>query len=142
MKKMTDKRCVSVRAYKCSILYLVTYLVLHAQEMRNFLPLPLHEKKNCSDRMMAEQRKELFRQLKEEEEEEREKDTVKTLRQAKRKPTLQIQTPARHELKTALLKQSKWKPIRNDNFTTSSQLTFEFIYLRVLFIPSKHSERM
>ncbi|XP_019725240.1 cilia- and flagella-associated protein 100 [Hippocampus comes] len=76
------------------------------KEMRNFLPLPLHEKKNDSARMMAEQRKELFRQLKEEEEEEQEKDKVKTLRQAKRKPTLQIQTPARHELKTALLKQT------------------------------------
>ncbi|XP_051930848.1 cilia- and flagella-associated protein 100 [Hippocampus zosterae] len=76
------------------------------KEMHNFLPLPLHEKKNYSARMMAEQKKELFGHLKEEDEEEPEKDKVKTLRQAKRKPTLPKQTPARHQLKTNLLKQT------------------------------------
>ncbi|XP_054648207.1 cilia- and flagella-associated protein 100 isoform X2 [Dunckerocampus dactyliophorus] len=70
------------------------------KEMRNFLPLPIHEKMSYSARMMAEQRKELAKQLTEEDE------SVKMLKQAKRKPTLPIQTPARRELKTALLKQT------------------------------------
>ncbi|XP_077434638.1 cilia- and flagella-associated protein 100 [Vanacampus margaritifer] len=58
---------------------------------------------NHAARMMAEQRKALFKQLKEEEEEEQ--DEVKMQKQAKSKPTLQTQTTARRGLKTALLKQ-------------------------------------
>ncbi|XP_057707190.1 cilia- and flagella-associated protein 100 isoform X1 [Corythoichthys intestinalis] len=74
-------------------------------EMHSFLSLPIHKKTNYTARMMAEQRKEILKQLKEEEEEEQVKERVKILKQAKSKPTLQIQTPARRELKTALLKQ-------------------------------------
>ncbi|XP_077389235.1 cilia- and flagella-associated protein 100 isoform X2 [Festucalex cinctus] len=64
-------------------------------ELRNFLPLPIHQKTNYAAQMMAEQRKELLTQLKEEEEE----------KQDKSKPTPQLQTTARRGLKTALLKQ-------------------------------------
>ncbi|XP_061758153.1 cilia- and flagella-associated protein 100 [Nerophis ophidion] len=67
--------------------------------MRNFLSLPIHEKTTYSTRMIAEQRKELFKQLKEEE-------SVNMLKQARSKPTLPMQTPARRELKLALLKQT------------------------------------
>ncbi|XP_037118408.1 cilia- and flagella-associated protein 100 [Syngnathus acus] len=74
-------------------------------EMRYFLSLPIHKKTNHATQMMAEQRKALFKQLKEEEEEEKEKDKVKMLKQAKSKPTLQTQTTARRGLKIALLKQ-------------------------------------
>nr|XP_057919486.1 cilia- and flagella-associated protein 100 isoform X2 [Doryrhamphus excisus]XP_057919487.1 cilia- and flagella-associated protein 100 isoform X2 [Doryrhamphus excisus]XP_057919488.1 cilia- and flagella-associated protein 100 isoform X2 [Doryrhamphus excisus] len=70
------------------------------KEMRKFLPLPIDEKMSYSARMMAQQRKDLSKQLAEEEE------SVKVLKQAKRKPTLPFQTPARRELKTALLKQT------------------------------------
>ncbi|XP_049600891.1 cilia- and flagella-associated protein 100 [Syngnathus scovelli] len=74
-------------------------------EMRYFLSLPIHKKTNHATQMMAEQRKALFKQLKEEEEEEKEKDKVKMMKQAKSKPTLQTQTTARRGLKIALLKQ-------------------------------------
>ncbi|XP_061901280.1 cilia- and flagella-associated protein 100-like [Entelurus aequoreus] len=67
--------------------------------MRNFLSLPIHEKTTYSTRMMAEQRKALLKQLKEEE-------SVNMLKKARSKPTLPMQTPARHELKLALLKQT------------------------------------
>ncbi|XP_061785775.1 cilia- and flagella-associated protein 100-like isoform X2 [Nerophis lumbriciformis] len=70
------------------------------KEMRNFLSLPIHEKTTYSTRMMAEQRKELFKQLKEEE-------SVNMLKQARSKSTLPMQTPARRELKLALLKQTQ-----------------------------------
>ncbi|XP_077588807.1 cilia- and flagella-associated protein 100-like [Stigmatopora nigra] len=71
--------------------------------MQSFLSLPIHKRTNDTFRMMAEQRKELLKVDKEEEKQD--KNRLKILKQAKSKPILQIQTPARRGLKTDLLKQ-------------------------------------
>ncbi|KAM9356779.1 cilia- and flagella-associated protein 100 [Symphorus nematophorus] len=72
------------------------------EEMRKFLALPVDEKTTHAARMMAKLKKELVEQVEEEEEEEEEKKKMKNIKQMKSRTVLP--TPARHELKMAMIK--------------------------------------
>uniref|UniRef100_A0A3B4Z2Z0 DUF4200 domain-containing protein n=1 Tax=Seriola lalandi dorsalis TaxID=1841481 RepID=A0A3B4Z2Z0_SERLL len=75
-------------------------LLLHAQEMRKFLALPIDKKTTHAARMMTKMKKELVGKL--DEEEEGEKEKMKNLKQIKSKTTFPKQTLSRHELKMFL----------------------------------------
>uniref|UniRef100_A0A3B4YMK5 DUF4200 domain-containing protein n=1 Tax=Seriola lalandi dorsalis TaxID=1841481 RepID=A0A3B4YMK5_SERLL len=77
-------------------------LLLHAQEMRKFLALPIDKKTTHAARMMTKMKKELVGKL--DEEEEGEKEKMKNLKQIKSKTTFPKQTLSRHELKMAMMK--------------------------------------
>lgn len=80
--------------------------VLHAQEMRKFLALPIDKKTAHTARMMAKLKKALVEQGEEEEEEEdKEQGKVKSLKQVKSGKV--VQTPARRELKMAMMKRGE-----------------------------------
>ncbi|XP_059202508.1 cilia- and flagella-associated protein 100 [Centropristis striata] len=76
------------------------------EEMHKFLALPIHEKRTHAARMMAKLRKELEEQVEEEveEEEEEEKEKIKNMKPIKSRTVLPKQTPARRELKMAMMK--------------------------------------
>ena len=94
---------------KCKYITLVKVspaaVLLHAQEMRTFLALPIDKKTTHTARMMAKLKKALVEQEEEEGEEEEEK--VRSLKQVKSGKVLQ--TPARRELKMAMMKRGDWR---------------------------------
>lgn len=81
--------------------------------MQKFLALPIDEKTTHTARMIAKLRKELEEQVEEEEEEEgEEKEKSKNLKQIKSRTVLPKQTPARRELKMAMMKRGEWRESR------------------------------
>lgn len=102
--KLHDTVCV------CNTLFVP---VLHAQEMRKFLALPIHEKKTQTARTMAKLTKELVEQVEEDEEEQEQeeegKEKMKNRKQIKSRTVLPKETPRRHELKMAMMKRGRWR---------------------------------
>ncbi|KAM3612875.1 uncharacterized protein V6R79_016256 [Siganus canaliculatus] len=74
------------------------------EEMQKFLSLPIHEKTSHAERVMARMKKEFAEDVGEEEE----KEKPRSLKQIKSRTVLPKQTPARHELKMAMMKRENF----------------------------------
>ncbi|KAM8848261.1 cilia- and flagella-associated protein 100 isoform 2-T2 [Synchiropus picturatus] len=89
------------------------------EERRRFLNLPVSEKTYQTTRMMSALKKELLKELNEEEEVDQE--LGKTRQQGKNKKALPVQTPARHMLKMDMMKQSFIRESRHDLISLERQ---------------------
>ncbi|KAM9795463.1 cilia- and flagella-associated protein 100 [Neosynchiropus ocellatus] len=89
------------------------------EERRRFLTLPVSEKTYQTTRMMSTLKKELLKELNEEEGEDQE--LMKTRRQGKNKKALPVQTAARQMLKMDMMKHSFIRESRHDLISLERQ---------------------